>query len=152
MSTKFITKEGYEKLKKELDNLKTVERRRISSRIQSAKELGDLSENAEYAEAKDDQNANETKIAELEQTLYDLKVVHNNGKTDEVGVGSTVKVKTPNGEMILTIVGSEESNPKEGLISNESPIGKALLGHSVKDKVEVNVPSGKLIYQILSIE
>ncbi len=94
MSTKFITKDGYEKLKRELENLKTVERRRISSRIQSAKELGDLSENAEYAEAKDDQNANETKIAELEQTLHDLKVVQNNGNTSEVGVGSTIKAKT----------------------------------------------------------
>ncbi len=152
MSTKFITKDGYEKLKRELENLKTVERRRISSRIQSAKELGDLSENAEYAEAKDDQNANETKIAELEQTLHDLKVVQNNGNTSEVGVGSTIKAKTPRGEMTLTIVGSEESNPKEGLISNESPIGKSLLGHKVGDKVEINIPSGTIIYQILSIE
>lgn len=152
MATKFITKKGYEKLKQELENLKLVERRRISVRIQSAKELGDLSENAEYAEAKSDQNANETKIAELEQIIRDLKVVQSNNDTSKVSVGSTVKVKTPNSEMSLTIVGSEESNPKEGFISNESPIGKALLGHKINDKVEVNIPSGKIIYQILAIE
>lgn len=152
MATKFITKKGYEKLKQELENLKMVERRNISSRIQSAKELGDLSENAEYAEAKNDQNANETKIVELEQTIRDLKVVQNSGDTSKVSVGSTIKAKTPNGEISFTIVGSEESNPKEGFISNESPIGKALLGHRIGDKIKVEVPSGTIIYQVLSIE
>lgn len=151
MATQFITKEGHEKAIKELAHLKNVERKKISGRIQSAKELGDLSENAEYAEAKDDQAANESKITELEQMLKNMKIVEKTN-SDTVEVGSTVKVKTEKGELKLRIVGSEESNPQQGLISNESPIGNALLSHKVGDKVEIEVPSGKIVYNIIGIE
>lgn len=151
-NAQFITKKGYENLKKELDFLKTVERRRISSKIQEAKELGDLSENAEYSEAKDEQAANEKKIVEIEMVLKDLKVIRKNDHNHYIDIGSTVKVKTPKGEILFTIVGSEEANPREGRISNLSPIGHAILGKKVGEKVNVEVPSGQITYEIIAIE
>lgn len=152
MAKKFITTEGLEKLKKELDCLKTLKRQEIARRIQTAKELGDLSENAEYSEAKEQQALNETKIAELEETLKNVETIDDrHSKSNVVNIGSTIKVKNEEVERTLTIVGSNEADPAKGMISNESPLAMSFLGNKVGDKVEVETPKGKIGYIILSI-
>ncbi len=153
MSKQFITSEGLEKLKKELEELKIVKRRKIANRIQDAKEMGDLSENAEYSEAKDEQALNETRIAELEETLKNITTIDNRHlNSDVVQIGSTVVVKC-NGEIKeFTIVGSNEANPSEGKISNETPLAAAFLGRKTGDKVEAEIPSGKMKYEIAEIK
>lgn len=153
MSTQeFISEEGLEKLKQELQELKTVKRQEIAQRLQDAKALGDLSENAEYLEAKDAQAFNETKIFEIEQTIRNTTIIQKTGKTNIVQVGLTIEVKSKNGKEKFMIVGSEEANPFDGKISNESPLGKAFLEHKVGDVVEVLTPGGKVKYEILAIE
>ena len=147
----YLTREGLAKLKVELKQLKTVKRKEIALRIQEAKELGDLSENAEYAEAKSEQGFIEGRIIEIENTLKNAVVISEEKSSGLVKVGSSLKVKTNDNEMILPIVGSNEANPGNGLISNESPFGQALLGHKVGDQVEVKVPAGVVKYKILSI-
>ncbi|HBH16703.1 MAG: Transcription elongation factor GreA [Parcubacteria group bacterium GW2011_GWD2_43_10] len=147
----YLTREGLAKLKVELKQLKTVKRKEIALRIQEAKELGDLSENAEYAEAKSEQGFIEGRIIEIENTLKNAVVISEEKSSGLVKVGSSLKVKTNDNEMTLTIVGSNEANPGNGLISNESPLGQALLGHKVGDQVEVKVPAGVVKYKILSI-
>jgi transcription elongation factor GreA len=149
----FITKEGLEKLKKELEYLKINKRREIAQALQKAKELGDLSENAEYAEAKEAQSFNEGRIAELEEMIKSattIKTSANQG--DIVQIGSTVEIE--NGQMAreYTIVGSEEADPANGRISNESPLGMAFLGKKIGDEVEIETPSGKITYRILKIK
>ena len=152
MSNQIITKEGYEKIEKEIEYLSTVKRKEIADRIQRAKEMGDLSENAEYHEAKDEQAYNEGRIIELKATLKNLTVVENGGGGDEVGMGSTITVKTGDKEKTYTIVSFNEADPLEGKISNESPIGKAFLGKKKGDKVIVETPKGEKEYEILSIK
>ena len=147
----YLTKEGLEKLKSELKHLKTVKRKEISLRIQEAKELGDLSENAEYAEAKTEQAFIEGRIIEIENTLKNAVVITEDKSKSEVRVGSSFKVKTDSAEMTFTIVGSNEANPSVGLISNESPLGQALLGHKIGDTVEVIAPAGVVKYKIIEI-
>ena len=147
----YLTREGLAKLKVELKQLKTVKRKEIALRIQEAKELGDLSENAEYAEAKSEQGFIEGRIIEIENTLKNAVVISEEKSSGLVKVGSSLKVKTNDNEMTLTIVGSNEANPGNGLISNESPLGQALLGHKVGDQVEGKVPAGVVKYKILSI-
>jgi len=152
MAKKFITIDGLEKLKKELDCLKTSKRQEISKRIQDAKELGDLSENAEYSEAKEQQALNESRIAELEETFKNAETIDDrHSRSDVVNIGSTIKVKNGEVERTLTIVGSNEADPSEGRISNESPLAMSFLGHKVNDKVEVETPKGKTSYLILNI-
>jgi transcription elongation factor GreA len=149
----YVTKEGLEKLKKELEELKIKKRREISIRIKRAKEMGDLSENAEYSEAKEAQALNEARIAELEEKLKEAVIVENNRRKDRVQIGSNLKVKLDNKTLTLTIVGgANESNPAEGKISHESPLGSALLGHKVGERVEVQLPSKKVACKILKIE
>ena len=147
----YLTKEGLEKLKSELKHLKTVKRKEISLRIQEAKELGDLSENAECAEAKTEQAFIEGRIIEIENTLKNAVVITEDKSKSEVRVGSSFKVKTDSAEMTFTIVGSNEANPSVGLISNESPLGQALLGHKIGDTVEVIAPAGVVKYKIIEI-
>ncbi len=147
----YLTSEGLAKLKSELKELKTVKRKEIAQRIQEAKELGDLSENAEYAEAKTEQAFIEGRIIELENILKNALVIKSDKNSDQVKVGSSLKVKTQTGELTLTIVGSNEADPTRGLISNESPLGQALLGRKVGDMVEVKVPAGIVKYSILEI-
>lgn len=147
----FITKEGYAQLKKELEFLKTDKRREIANRIQDAKELGDLSENAEYTEAKEEQSFTEGKILELEYLLKHAEII---GKTSSeiVSVGSTMTLKSEKGKTVTyTIVGSNEANPLKGLISNESPLAKAFLGKKKGEAVKVSVPAGTIEYTIESI-
>ena len=152
MTDQIISPEGYDKLKKELAELISRKRPEIASRIESAKELGDLSENAEYAEAKEEQAFNEGRIVELTNLIKNLTIVQNNLDKNKISMGSKVTVKT--GEQIrqYTIVSFNEANPTEGKISNESPLGMAFVGKSKGDKVTVLTPKGQLEYEIVNIE
>lgn len=147
----YISEEGLEELKERLHALKTEKRKEIAERLEHAKTLGDLSENAEYQETKEEQSLVESQIAELEDTLRDTVVIHKNAGTDKVAIGSTVVVQSRHGEETYTIVGSEEASPTEGKISNESPLGKAFLGKRVGDSADVKTPSGVTTYAIKKI-
>lgn len=147
----YISLEGLEKLKQELDQLKTVERRAIAGRLEAAKALGDLSENAEYQEAKEAQSLNELKIQELEEVLRDVVVIQKPTSANAVQIGSTIEVDSPHGHETFTIVGSEEADPLLGKISNESPMGRAFLGHAAGDMVETKTPGGNTNYKIRKI-
>lgn len=149
---RIVTQEGLEKLKNELEDRKVRVRQEIAQAIKEAKEQGDLSENAEYSEAKHQQNENESRIAELEAQLKEAVVAKTNGATSDVQVGSVVKAKMGSSEMSFHIVGSNEANPSEGKISNESPLGQVLLGKKKGDKVSVQAPSGMMEYEILEVK
>ena len=149
-----LTREGYEKLEKELDYYVSVRRNEISEQIAIARGFGDLSENAEYDEAKNEQSRIEAKIVEMENTLRNCIVVEDDEvRTDVVGVGNTVKVMNEflKKEQVITIVGANETDPINLKISSESPIGAALLGKKVGETVSVEVPVGVMKLQILEI-
>lgn len=150
--SQYLSAEGLERLKKELGDLKTVARKDIAERIESAKALGDLSENAEYQEAKDVQAQIESRIAELEDIIREAVVISENHRTDIVDIGSTVLAGFSGGEARYTIVGSEEADPAKGKISNESPLGKAFLGKKKGDQVEVRAPAGVQVYTVKDIQ
>lgn len=153
MNEQIISQEGYDKIKNELNYLSTTKRREIADRIERAKDLGDLSENAEYSEAKDAQALNEGRIIELANILKNVTVVKNGGSKDEVLMGSHVTVKTEKGDTKkYTIVSFNEADPLDGKISNESPLGVAFLHHAKNDVIEVETPRGTLKYKILKIE
>lgn len=140
-----ITPEGLEKLKEEIDHLTTVKRREVAERIKEAREFGDISENAEYDDAKNEQALLEQRIAQLEERLRRATVIDEKDiGTDEVRFGSVVHVKDQKTDVSqkFQIVGSTEADPLEQKLSNESPIGKALLGHKRNDIVTVEVPRG----------
>lgn len=150
-----LTPEGIAKLEQELNYLKTVRRREIAERIKQAIAFGDLSENSEYDEAKNEQAFIEGRIVTLENMLRNAKVIDDEDiSTDEVTIGSTVKVLDMEFDEIVeyTIVGSAESDPFENKISNESPVGKALLGKKIGSEVEVSVPAGVIKLKILEIK
>ena len=149
---KFITEEGLKKITEELENRRTTIRQSIANAIKEAKEQGDLSENAEYSEAKSQQAENESRIAELEFMLKESTVVKYDKSSGGAQMGSKVKVKMDGSEMEFQIVGSNEADPAEMKISNESPMGKAFMGRSKGDKVEVDTPSGKTKYEILDVK
>src|SRR3989339_1209719 len=151
MPDQIISQEGYDKLKKELDVLVGEKRREIAERIQRAKDMGDLSENAEYSEAKDAQAFNEGRIAELSQTIKNLTIVKNGHSKEVVGMGSVVSVRYGNKETKYTIVSFNEADPLEGKISNESPLGRELVGRKKGNKVRVVTPKGDMDYEILKI-
>src|SRR5574339_150121 len=146
MPNNFLTKEGYQKLQDELDYLRTAKRQEVANRLHEAMEGGELIENAEYEAAKNEQAFVEGRIQELEALLATARVIEDNGKgkrSDVVQVGSTVTIKEGNFEAeTYTIVGAAEANPREGKISNESPIGKAILNREVGETVAVETPSG----------
>lgn len=153
MVKRILTKEGLEKLKKELDILKTTERQKIAQRIQTAKDLGDLSENAEYSEAKEQQALNETRVAEIEDTIKNSVIIENAGsKTDKVNIGSKITVSGGGKERVFIIVGSNEADPTEGKISNESPLATSFLGRKMGEKISVSTPRGKMEYLIKNIQ
>lgn len=152
MNEQIISQEGYDKLKDELTFLQTVRRKEIAERIERAKELGDLSENAEYSEAKDAQALNEGRVLELTNTLKNVTVVEKNVSRDQVVMGSKVTVKTDDKEKEYTIVSFNEADPINGMISNESPLGVAFLHKKKGDSVEVETPKGVLKFKILNIE
>ena len=149
---KFVTEEGLKKIKDELSERRITIRQNIASAIKEAKEQGDLSENAEYSEAKRQQAENEARIAELEFMLKEARVVTYDRASGVVQMGSKVKVKWNGDEMDFQIVGSNEADPGEFKISNESPMGKAFMSHKKGDKVEVDTPGGKMKYTILEIK
>ncbi len=151
MAEQIITKEGYDKLQQELESLTKVKRKEIAERIQKAKDQGDLSENAEYAEAKDAQAFNEGRIAELEALLKNLTVVENGQGKDKVSMGSVVTVQVNDNKKEYAIVSFNEADPLAGKISNESPLGRALLDRKAGDTVSVTTPRGSIDYKILKI-
>ena len=155
----YFSREGLEKLKQELHERENTIRPDIAKRILEAKELGDLSENAEYAEAREAQGMNEGRIAELKEIVKNAQVIglHSAGGGSasgrkEVVVGSTVSVKFSGNERDFTIVGPAEANPTQGFISNESPLGAAFIGKKKGEEFEILVPSGKMKYKILDIK
>ncbi|MCR4280366.1 MAG: transcription elongation factor GreA [Candidatus Komeilibacteria bacterium] len=150
MAELLLSPEGVEKLKKELLERKEL-RRAIADRIAEAKELGDLSENAEYHQARDDQGYNEGRLMEIEQMLKEAKIVNKNDNSS-ISIGSTVKLKLDDSEVTYTIAGATEADPAAGLISCESPLGTAFIGKSVGDEVQVETPAGILSYKVLSIK
>lgn len=152
MSDQIISKEGYDKLKKELDERISVKRPEIAGRIEAAKELGDLSENAEYAEAKDEQAFNEGRINELTALLKNVTVVENSGDKHKISMGSKITAAAGGEIKKFTIVSFNEANPSEGKISNESPLGVAFLGRKKGEKITVNTPRGNVIYEILDVK
>ena len=145
MKEVILTKEGYEKLKKEIDYLRGDKRREVAERIRVAREFGDIAENAEYDDAKNEQMMLEHRIAQLEERLLSARVIDKKEiSKDAVSIGSTVKLRDVAAKKTVEyhIVGSAEANPTENKLSNESPVGKALLGHKRGDIVTVPVPRG----------
>jgi transcription elongation factor GreA len=147
-----FTKEGLEQLKLELKELKEVKRSEIIGRIKSAQELGDLSENAEYQSAKEDQSFIEGRIQELETMIKSAKVVERQHDSAFIGIGSTVMVDIEGDHMSYEIVGPTESDIENNKISSESPVGRSLLGHKKSDAVTVLAPGGEVIYKILEVK
>lgn len=148
----YLTVERLDELKKELDYLKKEERQKIAELLHRAKEYGDLSENAEYIDAKETQSRLEEKIFELEETVRGAVVIKKNKGGDTIRIGSAIEV-SKNGKVLrYTIVGSREAKPEENLISNESPLGRVFLGKKIGETVEVEAPGGKSKYKILKIE
>jgi len=151
----FVTKEGLKKLKDELEHLKETRRREVAQRLKEAISYGDLSENSEYEEAKNEQAFIEGRILELEHKIKSAKIITD--KSDrlgkEVNIGSTVTVRDLSGneEQAYTIVGATEADPFDFKISNESPIGKALLSHVRGDEVKVHTPSGIVQFEIVKV-
>jgi transcription elongation factor GreA len=145
-----ITQEGLDKLQQELHELTTIRRPEIVNRIKVAKELGDLNENAEYTSAKEEQSFVEGRIQEIEQVLKQAKVVAEN-HTGTIGIGTTVTFSVDGDKDSFELVGPTESDPEKGKISVDSPVGQALLGHKVKDKVKVETPDGSVVYEIISV-
>ncbi len=146
-----LTPAGLDKIKQELDELKK-RRKEIIARIQTAKEFGDLSENAEYDDARNEQSFVEGRIQELDEMIKHAKIVEKTAKAgDKINVGSTVTVQVEGDEEVYEIVGANESDPASGKVSIESPIGTALVGASKGDTVVVQTPAGKFDYKIVNV-
>jgi transcription elongation factor GreA len=150
----YLTPEGIKRLRQELDHLVTVERKKLADRLRQAIQQGDLSENANYAAAKEDQAFLEGRIQQIETMLRNAVAIEHNGPSDEVRLGSRVTVMEEGSEGTETfqVVGPAEANPSNGRISNESPLGQALLGHGVDETVLVETPAGATAFRISSIE
>ena len=149
---KYFTSTGIKKLKKQLKELKTVKRKEIAQQLKEASSFGDLSENAAYHQAKESQVVLEGKILELESLIKNAVIVEKKEKTGWVQIGSRVFVNSEDKEQIFKIVGINESNPLQGEISYDSPLGKAFLDKPEGAIVEVDIPKGKVKYKILKIE
>ena len=149
----YLTSDGKEKLSKELHELTTKGRQELSERLKHAISMGDLSENADYHKAKEDQGFLEGRIQEIEMILRNSKVIVTQDNYSEVSIGAKVTIKEANFDPeTYLLVGRKEANPRDGKISHESPIGKALLGHKVGDLVDVILPDGdKIQFEILTI-
>ena len=150
-----LTPEGLEELKQKIEHLSTDRRREVAERIRAAREFGDIAENAEYDDAKNEQALLEHRIATLEERLRNARVIDTGDvTTDVVSVGSHVKLRDVDAKTTVDyhIVGSAEANPAENRLSNESPVGKAIIGHKKGDTVEVAAPRGSLKFKILDIK
>ncbi len=155
MKEVILTAEGYKKLQQEIDLLRGNRRREVAERIRVAREFGDISENAEYDDAKNEQAMLEHKIAQLEERLLSARILTKKEiSKDTVSIGTKVRLRDmqANKSFEYDIVGSAEANPAENKLSNESPVGKAIIGHKKNDVVEVSAPRGSLKFKILEIK
>ncbi len=155
MKEVILTPEGYERLKDEIEYLSTTKRREVADRIRIAREFGDIAENAEYDDAKNEQAMLEHRIATLEERLRDARVIEDHEvSSDAVSIGTRVRLKDieANRTVEYHIVGSAEANPAENKLSNESPVGRAILGRKKGETVEVTAPRGTLKFKILEIK
>ncbi len=148
-----MSRERYEEIQKELEYLQTVREKQVAEQIKEARSYGDLSENSEYDEAKEEQGKLYSKIAELQNLLEHAEIVERVQREGVVSIGSRVKVKdlALGEEEVYQIVGSQEANPMAGRISDDSPFGRGLMGHKIGDTVTVNAPAGDLLFEILDI-
>lgn len=148
----YLTADSLVSLKQELENLKNITIPEIASHIDSARQQGDLSENAEYHQAREDMSWAQGRLVEIEQILSNTRVIT---KSENIGgaiqIGNTIKLVVNGNEKEYTIVGPQEVNPLKGLISNESPIGEALIGHAKGDEVSINTPAGMQTYKIIEV-
>lgn len=154
MQNEYLSPEKFEELRSELDRLKKVERKKVAESLEYAKSLGDLSENAEYHEARDNQAKIEARISEIETILKSAVVMSSGKRGDMVEAGSTVKVKKGGSgeEKEFTIVGSEETDTSAGKISYHSPIGSAVMGKKKGDQFNVRTPKGEVTYELLEVK
>lgn len=153
MPPSFLTRSGFQKLQEELVYLRTIKRQEVAQRLHEAMEGGELIEDAEYEAAKNEQAFVEGRIQELEILLANARVIDETEKTDFVQVGATVTIQEGDGpEEVYSIVGPAEANPREGLISNESPLGRALMDHRAGDTVHVEAPGGSFTVRVLKVE
>lgn len=148
----YLTPERLNKLKTELEDLKSSKRTEITERLKRAKELGDLSENSEYIEAREDQGQLEQRIYELEEMIRNAVLIKKTASGDIAKIGSTVTAQKNDREFKFTIVGANEARPEAGFISNDSPLGKALLNKKAGERAIVSAPAGEIIYKILAVE
>jgi transcription elongation factor GreA len=152
MPPSFLTREGYQKLQEELDHLRTVKRLEVAQRLHEAMEGGELIEDAEYEAAKNEQAFVEGRIQELEILLANARVIEETGHMDIAQVGAKVTIQEGDSDPeVYTIVGPAEANPRNGRISNESPLGRALMDHRAGDKVRVDAPGGSFSVTILKV-
>ena len=152
MDKQYFTEERLEELKKESEDLKMRRRIEVGERLKRAKELGDLSENSEYFEAREEQAQVETRIAELEDMIKNSEIIEKVHALNVVSIGATLEAEKGGQRRKFTIVGSNEAKPEAGLISNESPLGRAFLGKKAGDTVTVKTPNGTVEYKIVTIE
>jgi transcription elongation factor GreA len=153
MPPSFLTRQGHQKLHEELDYLRTVKRQEVANRLHEAMEGGELIEDAEYEAAKNEQAFVEGRIQELEMLLANARVIEETGSMDVVQVGAKVTIKEDENETeMYTIVGPAEANPRDGRISNESPLGRAVMDHRAGDKVRVDAPGGSFFVTIVKVE
>jgi transcription elongation factor GreA len=147
-----VTKDGLEALKKELNELVEVKRPKMVTRLANARSQGDLSENSDYQNARDELEFLDGRISELEEVIRSAVVVQSNGSKNEVVMGTNVRLKVNDQEHQFSIVGEWEADPAAKKISHTSPLGEALMGKKKGDKVEVEAPAGKIVYEVLAIE
>ena len=152
MSEQFLTPEGLKKIKNELKELTTVRRPKLVKRIKHAKELGDLSENADYQSAKDDQGFMEGRILQLKNLIKTAIIIKKKNNNWIIGIGSEVKIDNGTNKFKYTITGSNEADPLAGKVSNESPLGKAMLKKKVGDSFSIITPNGEVKYKILEVK
>lgn len=153
MPPSYLTREGHTKLQNELDYLRTAKRQEVAERLHEAMDGGELIEDAEYEAAKNEQAFVEGRIQELEILLANARVIEDTGKMDVVQIAAKVTIQEDSSEPeVYMIVGPAEANPREGRISNESPLGRALMEHRAKDVVTVDAPDGSFTVRILKVE
>lgn len=152
MSKGYISQERYDEVKKELEQLKTIGRKEVAERLKQSKDLGDLSENSDYQEAREEQARLEIKIVELDDLLRNSSIIKKSEGTFAIRVGSKVRAKKDGETVEYIIVGSSESKPADGLISNESPVGREFLGKKTGDIIRVRTPKGESVYEVIGIE
>ncbi|OHA69024.1 MAG: hypothetical protein A3J57_00600 [Candidatus Wildermuthbacteria bacterium RIFCSPHIGHO2_02_FULL_49_12b] len=148
----YITKEGLEKLKQELDYLKNTKQKELVERLRRAIALGDLSENFDYHNAREEQDLLDHRVAEIEEIIANSSIAPQKNGNSQVQIGSTVQVEIEKEKLTFTITGPQEADPLQGKISSESPLGQALLGKKKGDMAKVDIPQGTALYKVLGIE